>query len=105
MPKVFVTQYRPNYNYDSLAEFGEVVFVFPELVPINYNNTKALTKMAKEALADATEEDFFVLSCPMPILFGIALSELHSRTNEDTKCLRWCSAKKVYLPTFINTQE
>ncbi len=81
MPKIFVTNYNPEFSYELIHDYGDPVYMTQGFVPpaefANYE--KKFTEYAK----NATEDDFLLLS-GANILVAIATAawlKVHTSVN------------------------
>ena len=79
MPKIYVTNYNPEFSYDLAKEYGEPVYMTQGFVPpADFNSVSA--KFEKFA-SEATEDDFLLLS-GANVLVAIAVAAwLKSHAN------------------------
>jgi hypothetical protein len=81
MPKVYVTNYNPNFQYDAAEEFGDVIYM-TEGVQSKAKMSK-LYDVFKAFAQRASEEDFVMLS-GTNLVCAIATSawlSIHPRMN------------------------
>ena len=72
MPKIFVTNYNPDFSYDNADQFGEVVYMTQGFVPPSqYEN---VTRKFEQYAKSASEDDMLLFS-GANILTAIAVSE------------------------------
>jgi hypothetical protein len=87
MAKVYVTQAQPGRDLSQANIFGEVVSIFPGSLQV-YNNIEEAVKTARERLAGATPEDYW-LPIGDPILIGLTFSEMVDATGGQFRILKW----------------
>ena len=94
---------RPKINIMGASEYGEFVFLLPELSQIIFSPGPLIFKLRK-ALKDFTSEDYLLLTGD-PAIIGVACSIVSDRTNGKYNLLKWDKQERKYYPITINLYE
>ena len=94
---------RPKINIMGASEYGEFVFLLPELSQIIFSPGPLIFKLRK-ALKDFTPEDYLLLTGD-PAIIGVACSIVSDMTNGKYNLLKWDKQEKQYYPITINLYE
>ena len=108
--KVYVIQHiagsadgRPKINILGAQEYGDFVFLLPELSQIIFSPGPLIFKLRK-ALKDFTTEDYLLLTGD-PAIIGVACSIVSDITNGKYNLLKWDKQERKYYPITINLYE
>jgi len=109
-PKVYVIQEipgtsegRPKINILGAREYGDFVFLLPELSQIIFSPGPLIFKLRK-SLKDFTTEDYLLLTGD-PAIIGVACSIVSDMTNGKYNLLKWDKQERQYYPIEINLYE
>ena len=94
---------RPKINIMGASEYGEFVFLLPELSQIIFSPGPLIFKLRK-ALKDFTTEDYLLLTGD-PAIIGVACSIVSDMTNGKYNLLKWDKQERKYYPITINLYE
>ena len=94
---------RPKINIMGASEYGEFVFLLPELSQIIFSPGPLIFKLRK-ALKDFTSEDHLLLTGD-PAIIGVACSIVSDMTNGKYNLLKWDKQERQYYPISINLYE
>ena len=94
---------RPKINIMGASEYGEFVFLLPELSQIIFSPGPLIFKLRK-ALKDFTSEDHLLLTGD-PAIIGVACSIVSDMTNGKYNLLKWDKQERKYYPITINLYE
>ena len=94
---------RPKINIMGASEYGEFVFLLPELSQIIFSPGPLIFKLRK-ALKDFTTEDHLLLTGD-PAIIGVACSIVSDMTNGKYNLLKWDKQERQYYPIEINLYE
>ena len=94
---------RPKINIMGASEYGEFVFLLPELSQIIFSPGPLIFKLRK-ALKDFTSEDHLLLTGD-PAIIGVACSIASDITNGKYKLLKWDKQERKYYSIDINLYE
>ena len=94
---------RPKINIMGASEYGEFVFLLPELSQIIFSPGPLIFKLRK-ALKDFTTEDHLLLTGD-PAIIGVACSIVSDMTNGKYNLLKWDKQERKYYPIEINLYE
>jgi len=94
---------RPKINIMGASEYGEFVFLLPELSQIIFSPGPLIFKLRK-ALKDFTSEDHLLLTGD-PAIIGVACSIVSDMTNGRYNLLKWDKQERKYYPIEINLYE
>ena len=94
---------RPKINIMGASEYGEFVFLLPELSQIIFSPGPLIFKLRK-ALKDFTSEDYLLLTGD-PAIIGVACSIVSDMTNGKYNLLKWDKQERKYYPITINLYE
>ena len=94
---------RPKINIMGASEYGEFVFLLPELSQIIFSPGPLIFKLRK-ALKDFTSEDYLLLTGD-PAIIGVACSIVSDMTNGRYNLLKWDKQERKYYPIQINLYE
>ena len=94
---------RPKINIMGASEYGEFVFLLPELSQIIFSPGPLIFKLRK-ALKDFTSEDHLLLTGD-PAIIGVACSIVSDMTNGKYNLLKWDKQERQYYPITINLYE
>jgi len=94
---------RPKINIMGASEYGEFVFLLPELSQIIFSPGPLIFKLRK-ALKDFTPEDYLLLTGD-PAIIGVACSIVSDMTNGKYNLLKWDKQERKYYPITINLYE
>ena len=94
---------RPKINIMGASEYGEFVFLLPELSQIIFSPGPLIFKLRK-ALKDFTSEDHLLLTGD-PAIIGVACSIVSDMTNGKYNLLKWDKQERKYYPIEINLYE
>jgi len=74
MPKVYATQELSRFDMDAAKAHGELVYILPKHLPHSDNIPAWAINHAQSVLNDIQPGDFFALTSPNPLLFGICFA-------------------------------
>ena len=94
---------RPKINIMGASEYGEFVFLLPELSQIIFSPGPLIFKLRK-SLKDFSEEDYLLLTGD-PAIIGVACSIVSDMTNGKYNLLKWDKQERKYYPITINLYE
>ena len=94
---------RPKINIMGASEYGEFVFLLPELSQIIFSPGPLIFKLRK-MLKDFTSEDYLLLTGD-PAIIGVACSIVSDMTNGKYNLLKWDKQERKYYPITINLYE
>ena len=94
---------RPKINIMGASEYGEFVFLLPELSQIIFSPGPLIFKLRK-ALKNFTTEDHLLLTGD-PAIIGVACSIVSDMTNGKYNLLKWDKQERKYYPIQINLYE
>ena len=94
---------RPKINIMGASEYGEFVFLLPELSQIIFSPGPLIFKLRK-ALKNFTSEDHLLLTGD-PAIIGVACSIVSDMTNGKYNLLKWVKQERKYYPITINLYE
>ena len=94
---------RPKINIMGASEYGEFVFLLPELSQIIFSPGPLIFKLRK-ALKDFTSDDHLLLTGD-PAIIGVACSIVSDMTNGKYNLLKWDKQERKYYPITINLYE
>ena len=109
-PKVYIIQEipgtkegRPKINIMGAKEYGEFVFLLPELSQIIFSPGPIIFKL-KKLLKNYSEKDYLLLTGD-PAIIGVACSVASDMTGGKYNVLKWDKQEKKYYPIKINLYE
>ena len=109
-PKVYIIQEipgtkegRPKINILGAKEYGEFVFLLPELSQIIFSPGPIIFKL-KKLLKDYSDKDYLLLTGD-PAIIGVACSVASDMTGGKYNVLKWDKQEKKYYPIKINLYE
>ena len=85
------------------SEYGEFVFLLPELSQIIFSPGPLIFKLRK-ALKNFTSDDHLLLTGD-PAIIGVACSIVSDMTNGRYNLLKWDKQERKYYPIEINLYE
>ena len=94
---------RPKINIMGASEYGEFVFLLPELSQIIFSPGPLIFKLRK-ALKNFTSDDHLLLTGD-PAIIGVACSIVSDMTNGRYNLLKWDKQERKYYPIEINLYE
>jgi len=94
---------RPKINIMGASEYGEFVFLLPELSQIIFSPGPLIFKLRK-ALKNFTSDDHLLLTGD-PAIIGVACSIVSDMTNGKYNLLKWDKQERKYYPIEINLYE
>ena len=94
---------RPKINIMGASEYGEFVFLLPELSQIIFSPGPLIFKLRK-ALKDFTSEDYLLLTGD-PAIIGVACSIVSDMPNGKYNLLKRDKQERKYYPITINLYE
>ena len=94
---------RPKINIMGAAEYGEFVFLLPELSQIIFSPGPIIFKLRK-LLKNYTEQDYLLLTGD-PAIIGVACSVASDITGGKYNVLKWDKQERKYYPIKINLYE
>jgi len=94
---------RPKINIMGASEYGEFVFLLPELSQIIFSPGPLIFKLRK-ALKDFTSEDHLLLTGD-PAIIGVACSIVSDITNGKYNLLKWDKQERKYYSIAIDLYE
>lgn len=102
MPKVFVTQEMPQFNYTTAEEFGDIVFLTANdwsPVASSMHNETLLGNVKNQLKFYNNQEDFIVMT-GSPIIIAVAFMVLSRHTNR-VQVLKWSNRDLMYSKVTI----
>ena len=94
---------RPKINIMGAKEYGEFVFLLPELSQIIFSPGPIIFKL-KKLLEDYSDKDYLLLTGD-PAIIGVACSVASDITGGKYNVLKWDKQEKKYYPIQINLYE
>ena len=94
---------RPKINIMGAKEYGEFVFLLPELSQIIFSPGPIIFKL-KKLLKDYSDKDYLLLTGD-PAIIGVACSVASDMTGGKYNVLKWDKQEKKYYPIKINLYE
>ena len=94
---------RPKINIMGAKEYGEFVFLLPELSQIIFSPGPLVYKL-RQGLKNFKEGDHLLLTGD-PALIGVACSIVSDITNGKYNLLKWDKQEKKYYPISISLYE
>ena len=94
---------KPKINIMGASEYGEFVFLLPELSQIIFSPGPLIFKL-KQSLKDYKPEDYLLLTGD-PAIIGVACSIVSDMTTGKYNLLKWDKQEKKYYPIEINLYE
>ena len=94
---------RPKINIMGASEYGEFVFLLPELSQIIFSPGPLIFKLRK-GLKDFKFGDHLLLTGD-PAIIGVACSIVSDMTNGKYNLLKWDKQERKYYPIEINLYE
>ena len=94
---------RPKINIMGAKEYGEFVFLLPELSQIIFSPGPIIFKL-RQLLKNYTDQDYLLLTGD-PAIIGVACSIVSDITNGKYKLLKWDKQERKYYPIEINLHE
>ena len=94
---------RPKINIMGAKEYGEFVFLLPELSQIIFSPGPIIFKL-KKLLKDYSDKDYLLLTGD-PAIIGVACSVASDITGGKYNVLKWDKQEKKYYPIHINLYE
>ena len=94
---------RPKINIMGASEYGEFVFLLPELSQIIFSPGPLIFKLRK-GLKDFKLGDHLLLTGD-PAIIGVACSIVSDMTNGKYNLLKWDKQERQYYPIEINLYE
>ena len=94
---------RPKINIMGASEYGEFVFLLPELSQIIFSPGPLIFKLRK-GLKDFKLGDHLLLTVD-PAIIGVACSIVSDMTNGKYNLLKWDKQERKYYPIEINLYE
>ena len=94
---------RPKINIMGASEYGEFVFLLPELSQIIFSPGPLIFKLRK-GLKDFKLGDHLLLTGD-PAIIGVACSIVSDMTNGKYNLLKWDKQERKYYPITINLYE
>ena len=94
---------RPKINIMGAKEYGEFVFLLPELSQIIFSPGPIIFKLRK-LLKNYTEQDYLLLTGD-PAIIGVACSVVSDITGGKYNVLKWDKQERKYYPIKINLYE
>jgi hypothetical protein len=94
---------RPKINIMGASEYGEFVFLLPELSQIIFSPGPLIFKLRK-GLKDFKLGDHLLLTGD-PAIIGVACSIVSDMTNGKYNLLKWDKQERKYYPIEINLYE
>ena len=109
-PKVYIIQEipgtsegRPKINILGAKEYGDFVFLLPELSQIIFSPGPLIFKL-RTLLKNYTLKDYLLLTWD-PAIIGVACSIVSDITNGKYKLLKWDKQERKYYYIEINLHE
>jgi len=94
---------RPKINIMGAKEYGEFVFLLPELSQIIFSPGPIIFKL-RQLLKNYTDKDYLLLTGD-PAIIGVACSVVSDITGGKYNVLKWDKQEKKYYPIKINLYE
>ena len=94
---------RPKINIMGAAEYGEFVFLLPELSQIIFSPGPIIFKL-RQLLKNYTDQDYLLLTGD-PAIIGVACSVVSDITGGKYNVLKWDKQERKYYPIKINLYE
>ena len=94
---------RPKINIMGAKEYGEFVFLLPELSQIIFSPGPIIFKL-RQLLKNYTTKDYLLLTGD-PAIIGVACSVVSDITGGKYNVLKWDKQEKKYYPIKINLYE
>jgi hypothetical protein len=94
---------RPKINIMGAREYGEFVFLLPELSQIIFSPGPLIYKL-RQGLKDFNEKDHLLLTGD-PAIIGVACSIVSEKTSGKYNLLKWDKQERKYYPININLNE
>ena len=94
---------RPKINIMGASEYGEFVFLLPELSQIIFSPGPLIFKLRK-SLKDFTTTDYLLLTGD-PAIIGVACSIVSDITNGKYNLLKWDKQERKYYSIAIDLYE
>ena len=94
---------RPKINIMGAKEYGEFVFLLPELSQIIFSPGPIIFKLRK-LLKNYTDQDYLLLTGD-PAIIGVACSVVSDITGGKYNVLKWDKQERKYYPIKINLYE
>ena len=94
---------RPKINIMGAAEYGEFVFLLPELSQIIFSPGPIIFKL-RQLLKNYTDKDYLLLTGD-PAIIGVACSVASYITGGKYNVLKWDKQERKYYPIKINLYE
>ena len=99
-PRVFITQERETFNYNTASEFGELTPVTSRdvsNVPNSLHN-EDLYEAIDDAMAEFDPNTDYLLPSGSPLVTGLCFASLASAGHSTIKVLRYDGRNYVYVP-------
>ena len=94
---------RPKINIMGAKEYGEFVFLLPELSQIIFSPGPLVFKL-RQGLKKFNKKDYLLLTGD-PAIIGVACSLVSDMTNGKYNLLKWDKQERKYYPITINLYE
>ena len=94
---------RPKINIMGAKEYGEFVFLLPELSQIIFSPGPIIFKL-RQLLKNYTDQDYLLLTGD-PAIIGVACSVASDITGGKYNVLKWDKQERKYYPIKINLYE
>jgi hypothetical protein len=94
---------RPKINIMGAKEYGEFVFLLPELSQIIFSPGPIIFKL-RQLLKNYTNRDYLLLTGD-PAIIGVACSVASDITGGKYNVLKWDKQERKYYPISINLYE
>ena len=94
---------RPKINIMGAKEYGEFVFLLPELSQIIFSPGPIIFKL-RQLLKNYTDQDYLLLTGD-PAIIGVACSVVSDITGGKYNVLKWDKQERKYYPIKINLYE
>ena len=94
---------NPRINIMGASEYGEFIFLLPELSQIIFSPGPLIYKL-RSLLKNFTTKDYLLLTGD-PAIIGVACSIVSDMTNGKYNLLKWDKQERKYYPIEINLYE
>lgn len=94
MPRVYVTQQNPQFNYAPATRFGAIEFLWPPGFQLQADATSAVASL-DSALSDAAAGDYLLMTGD-PSIMGLAAVLMARKTGGVLNFLKWDNALRDY---------
>tara|TARA_R100000306_G_scaffold18481_1_gene22871 strand:- start:352 stop:714 length:363 start_codon:yes stop_codon:yes gene_type:complete len=94
---------RPKINIMGAKEYGEFIFLLPELSQIIFSPGPIIFKL-RQLLKNYTDQDYLLLTGD-PAIIGVACSVVSDITGGKYNVLKWDKQERKYYPIKINLYE